>query len=114
MMRTVFRRAIAATLLYGLLVGVAAATDLRGLVTSPVNYGMYPAAPRPGMPVTLALLNQGGELNVVQETITNPGGFYFFFGIHPGFYVLLVGPMQFPLQVNGMPAQDIPPILATW
>jgi hypothetical protein len=89
----------------------ARATDVRGMVTAPVSNGfVYSQAGRPGIYVVLAVATPYGPRPLAQS-MTDPNGFYFFFGVPPGQYVLVVGPAQYPVAIGMGPAQDIPPIL---
>ena len=90
---------------------VAGATDIRGLVTSPFYNGYgYSNVPRAGIPVSLAVVTPQG-LTPMAQSSTNNFGFYFFTGVSPGTYYLLVGMLQFQIAIGAVPLQDIPPIV---
>lgn len=89
----------------------AHATNLRGMVSSQVSNGIsISRVGRSGVTVILAVATPTGPRPFTQ-TITDTSGFYFFVGVPPGQYVLIVGSFQYPIFVNPIPAQDIPPVL---
>jgi hypothetical protein len=80
----------------------ARATNLRGVIKYPPPiYGTGPA----GVAVTLA-----GN-GFTRQTITSGNGFYFFFGVPAGSYVLTVGRGRYGVTVLSQSSQDIAPIL---
>jgi hypothetical protein len=106
-----WQRALLAGAVLTMSVAAAHATNLRGMVSSQVSNGVsFSQIGRPGVTVILAVATPAGP-RPLSQTITDMGGFYFFVGIRPGQYVLVVGPYQYPISVSPMPAQDIPPVL---
>lgn len=94
------------------LTSAADANNLRGRVVFPVgNSFSQRLFPRDGVAVTLARVVPGGLVPFAHATTVN-GGFYFFLGVSPGQYVLIVGGRQYPLQVSSAPTQDIPQIVS--
>lgn len=81
----------------------ASATDLRGQVSLPVNsgYGVM-NVPQSGVMVTLAGYTNLG-LAPIAQSLTNAIGLYFFMGVMPGNYVLIIGPRQYPINVYPAP-----------
>ncbi len=86
----------------------ADATDLRGMVGVAVTNGLARTpVGRQGISVTLAPAKPGAPARAT----TNAAGLYFFLGVAPGRYRLLVAGRQYPIAVTPASAQDIAPIL---
>jgi len=85
------------------------ATDLRGRVdgTHPYAQRPFPAA---GMNVMLCVPGPQ-QWSVLTRTVTARDGMYYFRGIRPGDYILVVNNVTFPLRVFPTPNQDVPPVL---
>jgi hypothetical protein len=62
----------------------------------------------PGMPVGLFVAQSDGSFIVVRQAITGVDGMYYLRGIAPGYYVLQIGGVNYPLFVTNAPWQDIP------
>jgi hypothetical protein len=84
------------------------ATDLRGQVVGQIRIGNnISKVPRSGVSVSLAKRNPNG-LSVIRHTITNNSGLYFFSGVTPGVYIIMVNSRQYPISVINAPYQDLP------
>jgi hypothetical protein len=79
------------------------ATDLTGSVV-----GL--AGPLVGVGVALFEVKADKTLRRVRETVTAPGGKYYFNKVHPGQYVLRIRGIDYPLEVRETQMQDIPVI----
>lgn len=88
----------------------ASATDLRGRLD-----GWYPNSrpfPLPGACVDLFQRQVNGEWIHMGFVLSGPDGMYYMPNISPGDYMLLINKKdRYPLPVQPMPMQDIPPIL---
>jgi hypothetical protein len=85
------------------------ATDLRGRVDG-YNPYTFMTGPLPGVAVGLFVQMPNGGFTLVRQTVTGADGFYYLQGIYPGYYVLQIGGINYPLGVGSMPLQDIPVI----
>eukprot|EP00831_Metopus_contortus_P066298 TRINITY_DN59147_c0_g1_i1.p6 TRINITY_DN59147_c0_g1~~TRINITY_DN59147_c0_g1_i1.p6 ORF type:complete len:125 (-),score=33.37 TRINITY_DN59147_c0_g1_i1:622-963(-) len=107
--RTVIAGLLLIVLLF-LCAAPALATILRGRVDGmrPGRRGTFPVAQ-----VRIDLIqNMGGQWIRMGVAITGPDGMYYFEGVPPGMFILLLnGKDQYPLQVVPVPMQDIPPLL---
>jgi hypothetical protein len=85
------------------------ATDLRGGV---VGYNAYTGASGPlaSMAVALFLQYPNGQYAIVRQTATGADGMYYLRSVYPGYYVLQVGGLNYPISVGNVPQQDIPVI----
>ena len=95
--------------------GAATANNLRGQIREPSPLASSGWLPLAGATVQLTK-NGAGGLVAVDQTESTSDGYYFFFKVEPGDYVLVVrhGPkdnLQFPLRVGQGSEQDIPPVL---
>ena len=86
------------------------AADLRGLVAAQHPLSSNVVMPiQPGTAVTLT--SASGPKPGTQKTITNDSGFYFFYGVRPGKYILTVKGTRYPVAVSAAKAQDIAPVV---
>ena len=81
------------------------ATDLRGGVVSL-------AGPLVGVGVALFEVKPNKTLHLVRQTVTAPGGNYYFNKVRPGQYVVRIHKIDYPLEVRETEMQDIPVITA--
>src|SRR6516225_11353970 len=81
------------------------ATDLRGGVVSL-------AGPLVGVGVALFEVKPNKTLRLVRQTVTAPGGNYYFNKVRPGQYVVRIRKIDYPLEVRETEIQDIPVITA--
>ena len=81
------------------------ATDLRGGVV-----GL--AGPLVGVGVALFEVKPNKTLHLVRQTVTAPGGNYYFNKVRPGQYVVRIRKIDYPLEVRETEMQDIPVITA--
>jgi len=99
--------AILATLFASLVVSapIIYATDLRGGVVGH-------AGPLVGVGVALFEVKPNKTLHLVRQTVTAPGGNYYFNKVRPGQYVVRIRKIDYPLEVRETEMQDIPVITA--
>ena len=99
--------AILATLFASLVVSTPRiyATDLRGGVVGH-------AGPLVGVGVALFEVKPNRTLHLVRQTVTAPGGNYYFNKVRPGQYVVRIHKIDYPLEVRETEMQDIPVITA--
>ena len=81
------------------------ATDLRGGVVGH-------AGPLVGVGVALFEVKPNKTLHLVRQTVTAPGGNYYFNKVRPGQYVVRIRKIDYPLEVRETETQDIPVITA--
>ena len=81
------------------------ATDLKGGVV-----GL--AGPLVGVGVALFEVKPNKTLHLVRQTVTAPGGSYYFNKVRPGQYVVRIRKIDYPLEVRETLMQDIPVITA--
>ena len=81
------------------------ATDLRGGVVGH-------AGPLVGVGVALFEVKPNKTLHLVRQTVTAPGGNYYFNKVRPGQYVVRIRKIDYPLEVRETEMQDIPVITA--
>ena len=80
-------------------------TDLRGGVVGH-------AGPLVGVGVALFEVKPNKTLHLVRQTVTAPGGNYYFNKVRPGQYVVRIRKIDYPLEVRETEMQDIPVITA--
>src|SRR5215471_6548392 len=99
--------AILVTLFASLVVSapIIYATDLRGGVVGH-------AGSLVGVGVALFEVKPNKTLHLVRQTVTAPGGNYYFNKVRPGQYVVRIRKIDYPLEVRETEMQDIPIITA--
>jgi hypothetical protein len=87
---------------------LAFATDVRGRIDTQNTYnGYYQPLPR----AEVALVNPMNN-KPVSVTYTGRDGFYYFYNIYPGNYVLVVNrSLRLPVNIMNVPGFDINPVL---
>lgn len=105
-MNTLFKcKIILAALLFSTAVF---ATEVRGRVDTQNPYTGY-YQPLPRAEVALVNPNNGQPVAV---TYTGMDGFYYFYGIHPGYYTLVINrSLNIPVTIPNYPGYDINPVL---
>ena len=83
------------------------ATDLRGRIDG-VNPYTWTFGPLPGVPIGLFIALPDGSFTIVRQIVTGPDGMYYLRGVYPGYYVLQIAGVNYPLAVGDIPMQDIP------
>ena len=95
-----FRLAALATAVVSCLVAmIAGATDLRGRVEG-----------KPGNPVTVELRSASPPHESIRKAVTDREGRYYLADVPPGRYQLVVNGIPFPVAVEQMAIQELPPI----
>lgn len=84
------------------------ATDVRGRVDTQNPYnGYYQPLPRAEVALVNPMNNQP-----VSVTYTGSDGFYYFYNIYPGNYILVVNrSLRLPVSIMNTPGFDINPVL---